>query len=151
MADEEIFEGLRRLHESGGWVTERTIDAEPSLPCASLLRRRFGSLAAVLRLAGLPTATQSQKLLYMNFQKRISGHDPARSPAPDIGDAAMSREEFIAGLKRLLDAHGYLSSALIHQDSLLPTTSVLIREFGSLLSAYEFAGWKRTQIGRAHV
>ncbi len=58
---------------------------------------------------------------------------------------ATTPEEFLTELRRLLDTHGYLSSRMIEQDDALPTAAVVTAAFGSLLNAYEMAGWKRTR------
>jgi DNA invertase Pin-like site-specific DNA recombinase len=143
--DEELIARLRTLHTRVGYVTGRTIDEDPDLPSWKFVRHHFGTLARALAVAGLPTATHSQKMLFKSYEVRMRRvQTPA--PAAASGGAATTHQEFIAGLKRLLNKHNYLSSELIQKDEALPTPAVIITTFGSLLNAYELAGWKRTRL-----
>jgi hypothetical protein len=53
----ELLEGLRRLHAREGVVTQWLIDEDGTLPSCDSIIRRFGSIAAASRLAGLPYLT----------------------------------------------------------------------------------------------
>lgn len=143
--DKELIDRLRRLHARIGYVTGRTIDEDPDLPSWKFVRHHFGTLARALEVAGLPAATHSQKMLFKNYEDRMRR---VRTPTPAVESAgpATTHDEFIAGLKHLLDKHNYLSSELIYKDEVLPTPAVIITTFGSLLNAYELAGWKRTRL-----
>jgi DNA invertase Pin-like site-specific DNA recombinase len=54
----------------------------------------------------------------------------------------LSDAELIAKLKGLLDAHGTLSAALIDGADAVPSSCVYRNRFGSLLRAYELAGFR---------
>jgi hypothetical protein len=56
----ELLEGLRRLHTREGVVTQWLIDGDKALPSCDCIIRRFGSIAAASRLAGLPSLTPMQ-------------------------------------------------------------------------------------------
>jgi len=53
-------------------------------------------------------------------------------------------QELIAGLKRLLREHKYLSARLIDQDAHMPCAATVRLQFGTLRKAYKRAGWART-------
>ena len=52
--DEELIDGIRRLHDAFGFVTAAHINADPDLPSYHLFVERFGSMAAAYTQAGFP-------------------------------------------------------------------------------------------------
>ncbi|ESQ89942.1 recombinase family protein [Asticcacaulis benevestitus] len=52
-SDEFLFAGLRRLHAIHGWLSAAIIHADDELPAPQHYKKRFGSLGAAYRLAGL--------------------------------------------------------------------------------------------------
>jgi hypothetical protein len=61
------------------------------------------------------------------------------------GRQQYSTDELIAGLQRLVKENGYLSAKLIDADPTVASSPVYMRRFGSLLHAYERAGWRQTK------
>lgn len=55
--DEELIDGICRLHNEFGYVTSSHINADPELPKYHLFVQRFGSMAAAYTLAGFPATT----------------------------------------------------------------------------------------------
>ncbi|WP_181183070.1 recombinase family protein [Mesorhizobium sp. B3-2-1] len=54
-SDEELLDGIRRLHTAFGHVTIALINADPDLPRAFVFMRRFGTMTRAYGLAGFPT------------------------------------------------------------------------------------------------
>lgn len=127
LSDEELLRRLRRLgtrlkHRVRG----RDVHAAKGVPDVNTYRRRFGTFARALNLAGLQTAPY-------RFNKR------------DHAGSRTSAEYLIEGLKRLLASHGYLSIPLIRTDPDLPSSSVFHERFGRIINAYRLAGWDKEQ------
>ena len=54
--DEELLQLVRDIFSRRGGVSYAILDAEPGVPCGAVFQRRFGSMARVYLLAGLPEA-----------------------------------------------------------------------------------------------
>ncbi len=127
LSDDELLRRLRRLgarlkHRVRG----RDVHAAKGMPDVNTYRRRFGSFAHALTLAGLQAA-------------------PRRFNRRDDAGSRTSEAYLIAGLKRLLAQHGYLSIPLIMADPDLPSSSVFHERFGRIINAYRLAGWDKEQ------
>ena len=78
---EEMLAALRRLFERDGYVTEATINADPSVPSAPDYQYKFGKLTNAYRLAGLPYKQGDlQRLGFERLRARREG-DPPRDEA----------------------------------------------------------------------
>lgn len=72
--------------------------------------------------------------------------------SPDLFEAAraiirsrsqrLSDEEMLAGLKEMLEKHGFLSGFVINEAVTLPSSGAYQNRFGSLLRAYSLVGFK---------
>jgi hypothetical protein len=58
-SDDELLEGIRRLHAAYGYVTISLIYADPALPMCRVFVKRFGSISAAYTLAGFPLPNRS--------------------------------------------------------------------------------------------
>ncbi|MGX9143490.1 recombinase family protein [Mesorhizobium sp. 128a] len=54
-SDDELLDGIRRLHAAIGHVTIALIEADPELPPHQVFAERFGSMVKAYGLAGFPT------------------------------------------------------------------------------------------------
>ncbi|TGT37102.1 recombinase family protein [Mesorhizobium sp. M4B.F.Ca.ET.169.01.1.1] len=54
-SDDQLLDGIRRLHATFGYVTIRLIEADPDLPKHQMFTDRFGSIMRAYGLAGFPT------------------------------------------------------------------------------------------------
>jgi DNA invertase Pin-like site-specific DNA recombinase len=116
---EYLLNHLRQLAHGNEGFGARDIDKAIG-PTASTYYLRFGSLNEALTLSGADQV----------LRERI------RDPEPRVATASI-----IAGLKRVLKVHGYISSALISTADDLPSLSLVRARFGSLEAAYQAAGW----------
>jgi DNA invertase Pin-like site-specific DNA recombinase len=147
--DEALAEALRRSHAKYGYLSNRTIDRDPDLPSAQLIKRRFESLSRARQCAGLPDMTQSELVLAAHQRQRIRENENPLSRRLRANGTLVtprfSSETLIEGLQDLLKSQGYLSAKLIDAEPRMPCAAAIARRFGSLLKAYELAGWKRTR------
>lgn len=56
-SDEELLDGIRRLHAQFGYVTTALINGDRKLPECKIFKKRFGSIVKAYGLAGFPTTT----------------------------------------------------------------------------------------------
>jgi DNA invertase Pin-like site-specific DNA recombinase len=140
--DDDIFAGLRRLHHQHGYVTRQMIDQDRTLPSPEFIQRRFKSLYRAYALSGLPSVTHSQ-VTTAAIARRMAREDAALKSGrqPKRG---YTNKELIAGLRRILRKHGYISVRLIDQDRDMPSARTVAKRFGSHRKAYRLAGWSRT-------
>jgi len=54
MSDQAMLEGLMRLRQTAGFLSDLTIDMAEGIPCTRSYRQRFGSLTRVYELVGYP-------------------------------------------------------------------------------------------------
>ncbi|MDX8542005.1 recombinase family protein [Mesorhizobium abyssinicae] len=81
-SDEELLDGIRRLHAAFGHVTIALINADPDLPRAFVFMRRFGKMTTAYGLAGFPTtkaeaSSAARKRASPRLQERLR-YDPSR-------------------------------------------------------------------------
>ncbi|MGT2465182.1 recombinase family protein [Mesorhizobium atlanticum] len=129
--DEELLNGIRRLHAKFGFITIALINADRELPVCRVFAERFGSLIKAYELAGFPT---TRKGTVAAARRRVSQRGPKHS---DI--------ELLDGIRRLHAKFGYVSCALVDGDPNLPKHHVFDERFGSMLKAYELAGFPTTR------
>ncbi len=149
LVDEDIFVGLRRLHQQHGYVTRQRINEDRTLPCSGSIKRRFGSIYRAYALSGLPPVTHSQVATVARARRKLR-EDAGLKNGRKL-KTTYTTEELIVGLQRILKKHGYISATLIDQDPCMPTAKTVGVRFGSHRKAYKLAGWSRThrQIVRA--
>lgn len=112
-----MLKRLRRLLRETKKLSQRIINDCPYTPCAEAYRARFGGLDAAYRAVG--------------YRCR---------PAPRRG-REYSDDELIAGVRRLHAKFGYITIALINADRGLPSSSIFVERFGSIIEAYRLAGF----------
>lgn len=151
---EEALDELRALHAKFGYITGKLIDATPGLPNAKAYRLHLGGVLQAYALAGLDTPLDRSAFVRAGALRAGRGvNGPKTSSRPPrkpvvLRNAAgerFSRDDLIAGLRRLLDQYGYLDERLIQIDHALPTATYLRKSFGTLLAAYGAAGYVSTQ------
>jgi len=119
-ATDDMLDGLRIVLQRHGRLSTSIINAAPETRSTSSYVRIFGSLRKAFAQIGYVAPRY--------FNQRDEGR-------------RTSREFLLEGLRRLLDAHGYLSGRLIDQDPELPNDWVFRDRFGSLQHAYHLVGW----------
>jgi len=122
-SDKDLLTALRRLKRTGVPLCAAALDACPYTASARTYQLHFGTLERTFELIGYkkPGYTWRRPRRYY------------------------SDEELIGGLRRLREAHGYLSSALINRDPDMASTNYYKKRFGSVLKAYEAAGLTATR------
>ncbi|MBZ9798343.1 recombinase family protein [Mesorhizobium sp. ES1-4] len=130
-SDQELLNGIRRLHATFGYVTIALINADEELPKNWIFAKRFGSMVAAYELAGFPTTKGGT---IKAARKRRSQRRRQYSDA-----------ELLDGIRQLHATFGYVSSALVDGDPTLPQRRVFEERFGSMLKAYELAGFPITR------
>jgi hypothetical protein len=116
--DQEILEGLRRLLEERGRLSEKIIDEADGLPWARLYKKRFGSLFKAYELIGYTPEWR-------------------RHPERPKG---LSNEEMLNRLRRLFKERGRLSTNIIRDCNYVPGECAYKIRFGSLMQAYRLIG-----------
>ncbi|MBZ9925014.1 recombinase family protein [Mesorhizobium sp. BR1-1-4] len=59
--NDQLLDGLRRLHANFGYITSSLINSDPDLPAAGVFRSRFGSILQAYALAGFPTTRSESR------------------------------------------------------------------------------------------
>lgn len=118
----QMQEALKRLLVEKGRLNTHLIDQCPYTPSAQTYVKVHGSIENVYKSIG-----------YTQLP-------PVYTPPLKTTNA-----EIIEGLKRLHDTFGYISTARINADKDLPSAHQIIRRFGSLLAAYQAAGFTYTR------
>jgi DNA invertase Pin-like site-specific DNA recombinase len=124
-SDERLLELLRQVLINRGYLNWAVVDETPDIPSSALYRKRFGSLRRAFQLIGYAHSTRHQR-------------DPNRGG----NRGKYNRTRLLAELRRLLDKHGYLSSALIDSSSGSACTATYAYRFGSLRQAYLAIGYR---------
>lgn len=77
-SDEELLRLVRDLYQRRGAMSHLVLDAERDAPCSAVFQRRFGSMARVYVLAGLPESFLERSTIrrYVD-QVRANGGSPA--------------------------------------------------------------------------
>ena len=137
--DADLRVAFRRLHAENGFLSCALIDADPSLPSYHTIRRQIGKMPEIYAFVGLPPKTHSAALKEAMARKRKRLGRIPHSRAE--GDGVWTQRAMIASLRKLLNREGYLSRHLIDSTPNLPCARTLEIRFGSLLRAYNAAGW----------
>lgn len=144
--EEDVLNGLRRLHAEHGYLTGPLITADRDLPSVNYLRLHFGSLKAAYERIGIHL-TRSE---LNSAAARRAGRGAARAPLPmpkkksvlnNARGKRLTLNEMTTMLRRLLRKHGYLNERLIQSDPAMPNFAYYRRRFGSIFAAYEAAGY----------
>lgn len=122
----KMIRGLRRLMREKGGLSSNLINACAHLPTYATLRRHFGDIDKLYELLGVDPASKRR------VQKRGAKSD-------------FTREEGIAALQAIHKQHGYLSQCLIETTYNAPSTTWYYKTFGSIMKAYEAAGFSFTR------
>lgn len=129
---------LRRLYEQHGFLSKKLITGDHSLPCYSSIQRKLGPLEKVYDFIGVDhngRADIVRQALDRRSQK-LRGR-----AGPKGWKRGWDKQYLLTQLRHLLLQHGYLSASLIDACPDLPTISTIASHFGSVMAAYEAAGW----------
>jgi DNA invertase Pin-like site-specific DNA recombinase len=110
-SDERVLAQLSRLFEKHGFLSGDLIDTS-AIPSVSTYIRRFGSLSAAYKLVGC-----------------------------DVPTSALTDDELLIRLKRLLKRKGCLSETIIDRAKGVPSASTYRNRFGRLRNAYASIGY----------
>lgn len=142
-SDDDLLEGLRRLHAAQGFVSAKTIQEASNMAGVSVYMRRFGSLRQAYETAGLGMShPEIVRAAHARRQARELTSPRPKRPRPH-GSGATSRysdDDLLVGLRRILATHGHVSAKLINDDRDMPSVAVVAKRFGSLLKAYSLIG-----------
>ncbi|RWD97792.1 recombinase family protein [Mesorhizobium sp.] len=130
-SDEELLDGIRRLHAKFGYVSIALINADPELPMCRVFVERFGSIIRAYGLAGFPSTRAG---VISAVRKRASQR--VRKYTDD---------ELLDGIRRLRATFGHVTIALIDADPELPKCRVFVERFGSIVRACCLAGFPTTR------
>jgi len=141
--EEEMLALLRRLFERDGYVSEKTLNSDSSVPSASIYQYHFGTLTTAYRLAGLPhRQIELQRLGLERLKAKRAGEPPRKYTMPrwtELKDK-YTDEDLFDCLRRLHRLYGYVTANIIRRDEASPPPLFFIRRFGTLLNAYGLAG-----------
>ncbi|WP_352594584.1 recombinase family protein [Mesorhizobium sp. M0091] len=80
LTNDQLLDGLRRLHANFGYITSALINADSDLPAAGVFRSRFGSMLQAYGLAGFPTTRSESRSAAL---KRARALLEASEPLPN--------------------------------------------------------------------
>lgn len=121
--EDELLADLRRLLTRHHTLS-RSIVAVYGVAKPITYVRKFGTLPEAFRRVGFERLTRDRQ---------------------HVEQTALERDNVLAGLRRLLEQHGYLSIKLIDASGSLPAACTLIKHFGTLMSLYADAGYTATR------
>jgi len=139
--DAKLLRALHQLQKQYGYISANLLDQNGGTPSAYYFIKRFCSLTKARVLAKLPAQTHSQIMLAAWKRKKegkMIGRQP-RHPGQRPGLRYRS-DDILLGLKRLANREGAISARLIDEDANLPSSATVVHHFGSLSTAYQFAG-----------
>lgn len=144
--EEDVLEGLRRLHAEHGYLSGDLISSAPGLPSLNYLRLHFGSLCGAYARIGIHlTRGELNRASARRNGRGLGLPTPPMPRKAPIRKNAKGRRftlgELKAMLRRLLREHGYLSERLIQSDPTIPTFNYFRSRFGSMFAAYEAVGY----------
>lgn len=125
--DDELLARLAALLARKGTLTQPIINDCPRTPGSRAYVRRFGSMEAAFARIGFV---------------------PPKVPGRRLTPSAYTKEPILHALRRLHEAKGYLTAALVNADPDLPTARYIRRLFGSLDDAYFDVGFTQTRLER---
>ncbi|TCU75290.1 DNA invertase Pin-like site-specific DNA recombinase [Bradyrhizobium sp. R2.2-H] len=128
-----ILTGLRKLHASHGYITNRLIDRCNYLPSDNYIRRHFGSIADALREVGLPVVAHSE------VQKRSWNRRKTAGCDEYYHGVRWTDARLLRALRQLEQQFGYTSANLIDQNGSTPKSGYYVKRFGSLAKARKLA------------
>jgi DNA invertase Pin-like site-specific DNA recombinase len=135
---EELRRDLVELYHTHGYLTGELINKAPNLPSHQAVRKRIGSMGQIHEFIGIKPLSHGETLRAANARfKVLRGYSVQAYPRKKH----FSQEFMIERLKALLDKEGYLSAPLIKADPTLPSVTTIIERFGSVIAAYNAAGW----------
>lgn len=129
----EILSGLRKLHSTRGYITNRLINKCGFLPSSNYIRRHLGALSDALRQAGLPVIPHSE------VQKRSWERRKTDGCHEYYHGIRWTDAQLLRALRHLEDQFGYTSSNLIDQNGSTPKCGYYIKRFGSITEARRLA------------
>jgi DNA invertase Pin-like site-specific DNA recombinase len=122
VTDGDLLLYLRRLLDKRGYLSEQLIDQSNGVPDVATYLKHFGSLKRAYALIGYAPRPDSHQGRY--FKTR-----------------ALSKEQMLDALRKLLATRGYLTERLIDENGETPTSPTYARRFGSLTKAYSLIGY----------
>lgn len=125
-SEREMLEALKQLWVQRGDLSRKIIQQANGLPSPYTYSYRFGGLVAAYKLIGF--TSRRPKLL-----ATLRG---------------VTNEAMLEKLKALLDERGYVSSRLIDRTVGMPSRSLYVKRFGSLLRAYQRIGYTPACLAR---
>lgn len=137
-SEEDLRTTLRRIYDAHGYLSVALMDNDPDLPTVATLRQKIGNLSALYKFIGVPPKTQAEILRESNARggAKMRGRRRKRGVRRD-----WNADLLIGRLKRLLAQKTFLSGPLIDADPMLPCARTVKEHFGSLMNAYQAAGW----------
>lgn len=141
--DEDLLENLRRIYLEKGYLSGHAIQADGQSPNRSYFIRRFGSLEKAFAAAGFNFTVTDKRRAAAAYREEhgIACKPPKAFIRLNKDGSQITNDQLINHLKRLLDAHGYLSVHLIDADPDVPAKNMYRRRFGGLRRAYALAGY----------
>lgn len=147
--EDELRATLRGMYDENGYLSVKLITNNPNLPSIPTLRDRIGNLSAIYEFIGVKKSqTQVREEGCARGALRMRGR-----PGKKGLKRGWKTVDLVTRLKALLAEKKYLSGPLIEADPTLPCTRTIQDHFGSLLNAYDAAGWRvdRSAIMRARL
>lgn len=135
LSDEEMLERLRSLWQRQGYLTEKLIDRDKTLPATKMYQKRFGSLARAYEIIDfVPIRNWTGSLCH-------------------LAGRGWSDEGLVDHLRSVLKDRGRLSRTILDESRPGPSRGTIERRFGGLIRAFELIGMRairaRSHVGRA--
>ncbi len=135
LSDEEMLERLRSLWQRQGYLTEKLIDRDKTLPATKMYQKRFGSLARAYEIIDfVPIRNWTGSLCH-------------------LAGRGWSDEGLVDHLRSVLKERGRLSRTILDESRPGPSRGTIERRFGGLIRAFELIGMRairaRSHVGRA--
>jgi hypothetical protein len=146
-SDDDLLGDLRRIYQHRGYLSGHAVDADPNSPSKKYFVRRFGSLAKAFELAGVDVTSTERRRAAIAFRDEngLCHKPPKKAVRRNLDGSAITDDQLLGHLRRLLREHGYLSVPLIDADPEVPAKNLFRRRFGGLRAAYERVGFFSNQ------
>ena len=132
-SDKAILTGLQKLYAAQGHISNRLIDSFPDLPSKVHVQRRFGSISAAKKQAGLPVLSHGEAQRHSWTRRRAAGCDEYYQ------GVLWTDAKLLQALRDLEKQYKYMSGNLLDQNGGTPSACYFIKRFGSLTKARALA------------
>lgn len=136
---EGIIKTLREIYRTHGYLSGELLTKHADLPSLGTIIRKLGAIGQLYALISAAPKTHAE--VVKEAMARV-GDKLRGKPLRWQRSKRFPTEYIIEHMKALLSVHGYLSVTLLKADKTLPSLITITERFGSVVKAYNAAGWK---------